>query len=149
VASFNPTYGQGMTSASGQAEALGQALDASGRTDAAFVRRYNRMCAQAVSAPWRLTVGGDFAHPLTSGPKPRGQRVMAWYMPKVFKAAHNDPAVVTRLVEVTNLARAPRALLEPRIAARVLLRGRSRATAARVVASVPAAMKRSDAHAIP
>lgn len=126
VASFNPTYGQGMSSATGQAEALGIALDPSTRPDQTFVHRYNRLCARAVSAPWRLTVGGDFALPQTTGPKPRGQRLMSWYLPKVFKTAHHDPAVVARLVEVTNLVRPPRALFDPRIAARVLTAGSAR-----------------------
>lgn len=128
VASFNPTYGQGMSSATGQAEALGMALDASARPDRSFVRRYNRLCARAVGAPWRLTVGGDFALSQTTGPKPRGHRLMSWYLPKVCLAAHHDPAVVGRLVEVTNLVRPPSALFAPRMAVRVLTAGAGQAT---------------------
>jgi 2-polyprenyl-6-methoxyphenol hydroxylase-like FAD-dependent oxidoreductase len=129
VASFNPIYGQGMSSAALQAAALAAALDRCDGLGPGFVRRYHRLAGRAVSAPWRLSVGGDFAHPLTAGPRPGGTRVTGRYLRHALRAAHSDEVVALRLVQVSNLVRPPAALLAPSIAARVL-RARWRGPAA-------------------
>jgi 2-polyprenyl-6-methoxyphenol hydroxylase-like FAD-dependent oxidoreductase len=68
VSSFDPIYGQGMTSAALQAEALGRCLDRTGAVDRAFARRYFAAASRAVAVPWSLAVGGDFVYPDTDGP---------------------------------------------------------------------------------
>jgi 2-polyprenyl-6-methoxyphenol hydroxylase-like FAD-dependent oxidoreductase len=120
VASFNPIYGQGMTSAALQAEALAAALDRCREVGPRFVRTYNRMAGQAVEAPWRLSVGGDFALPRTTGPRPRGTALLSPYMRRVLLAAQRDELVAGRFVEVTNLLRPPASLLAPAVALRAL-----------------------------
>ena len=50
IGSFNPIYGQGMTSAAMQASALGDALDRSRRIDARLTRRYFKAAGRIVNA---------------------------------------------------------------------------------------------------
>jgi len=120
VASFNPVYGQGMSAAALQAEALATALDRCDDLGAGFVHTYNRLAGRAVAAPWRLSVSGDFALPQTTGARPWGTALAASYLRRVLEAAHHDPVVARRLTEVTNLVRPPIALLAPAVAVRAL-----------------------------
>jgi 2-polyprenyl-6-methoxyphenol hydroxylase-like FAD-dependent oxidoreductase len=113
VCSFNPTYGQGMSSAALQAEALGQALDRSSTLDARFVKAYYKRAAKAITPAWQLTTGADFALPATTGPKAPGTDLLNRYMPHVFRASQVSEKVALRVIEVTALLRPPPALLTP------------------------------------
>ncbi len=121
VCSFDPIYGQGMTSAALQADALAQALRRARSLDAAFSRRYFRGAAAAVAAPWSIAVGGDFVYPGTTGPKPPGTDLLNRYTDQVILAGQRDDAVVVRFNEVISLVRSPGALLSPAFIVRVLV----------------------------
>jgi 2-polyprenyl-6-methoxyphenol hydroxylase-like FAD-dependent oxidoreductase len=54
VCSFDPIYGQGMTSAAQQAAALGYALDRHGAVNRAFAKQYFRAAARIVNTPWSI-----------------------------------------------------------------------------------------------
>jgi 2-polyprenyl-6-methoxyphenol hydroxylase-like FAD-dependent oxidoreductase len=120
VCSFDPIYGQGMTSAALQAEALGRCLARSGTGDAAFARRYFAAAGRVVAVPWSIAVGGDFAYPDTSGHKPVGTDAVNRYMDRVTVAAQSDDAVAVRVSEVLAMVRRPEALLFPGFVLRVL-----------------------------
>lgn len=120
VCSFDPIYGQGMTSAALQAAALGASLDRTGAVDRAFARRYFRAAARVVAGPWSIAVGGDFNYPGTTGPKPAGTDLVNRYMDRLTIAAQHDDAVALRFNEVVSLVRAPESLLAPHFALRVL-----------------------------
>ncbi len=120
VASFNPVYGQGMTSAAQQAEALGACLDHTASLDLAFARRYFGAAARTVAAPWSIAAGGDFAYAGTTGPKPAGTDLLNRYLRRVTLAAQHDDAVSIRFSEVAGLARRPEWLLTPSFLLRVL-----------------------------
>lgn len=124
VCSFDPIYGQGMTSAAQQAQALGSALDRHGRVDRAFARRYFRAASRIVDVPWSIAVGGDFAYPGTTGKKPFGTDVVNRYMDRVIRAGQCDDRVVIRFNEVAALVRSPQTLLAPSFVLRVLARAR-------------------------
>lgn len=132
VCSFNPTYGQGMTTAALQAEALGQALDRHAGLDARFVKAFYKRAAKAITPAWQITTGADFALPATKGKKAPGTDLLNRYMPHVFKAAQVDEAVCLRLIEVTTLLKPPPALLTPAMLVRVFRAAR------RVAAPAPA-----------
>jgi 2-polyprenyl-6-methoxyphenol hydroxylase-like FAD-dependent oxidoreductase len=119
VCSFNPTYGQGMTTATLQAEALGKALDRSPGLDARFVKAFYMRAAKAITPAWQLTTGADFALPATQGKKAPGTDLLNRYMPHVFHAAQVDDAVCLRVIEVTTLLKPPPALLTPAMLLRV------------------------------
>ncbi|MFG3496446.1 FAD-dependent oxidoreductase [Streptomyces sp. NPDC047928] len=120
VASFDPVYGQGMTSAAQQAAALGACLDLHGTLDRAFSRRFFRAAAHTVNVPWSLAVGGDFAYADTTGRKPPGTDLLNRYVERVTVAAQHDDDVLIRFNEVAGLARRPESLLAPGFAVRAL-----------------------------
>ncbi|WP_137994195.1 FAD-dependent oxidoreductase [Streptomyces vilmorinianum] len=124
VSSFNPIYGQGMTSAAQQATVLGACLDHTGRVDRHFARRYFRAAARTVAVPWSIAVGGDFAYAGTTGKKPPGTDVLNRYVDRVTRAAQHDDTVTRRFNEVAGLARRPEWLLAPAFVLRVLRSGR-------------------------
>jgi 2-polyprenyl-6-methoxyphenol hydroxylase-like FAD-dependent oxidoreductase len=113
VCSFNPTYGQGMTTAALQAEALGQALDRTAGTDADLVKAFYKLAAKAITPAWQLTTGADFSLPATTGPKAPGTDVINRYMRHVFRASQVSEKVAMRVIEVTTLLRPPSGLLTP------------------------------------
>lgn len=127
VSSFNPIYGQGMTSAAQQAHVLGKCLDrSSGRGDGtrglgrAFSREYFKAASRIASIPWSIAVGGDFAYEGTTGKKPPGTDLVNRYMDRVVVAAQYDDLVALRFNEVAALLRRPETLLTPAFATRVL-----------------------------
>jgi 2-polyprenyl-6-methoxyphenol hydroxylase-like FAD-dependent oxidoreductase len=124
VCSFDPIYGQGMTSAAQQAQALGRALDRHGAVNRAFAKRYFRAASRIVAVPWSVAVGGDFAYPGTKGKKPFATDVLNRYMDRVIRAGQHDDHVVIRFNEVAALVRSPQALLAPSFVLRVLARAR-------------------------
>jgi 2-polyprenyl-6-methoxyphenol hydroxylase-like FAD-dependent oxidoreductase len=124
VCSFDPIYGQGMTSAAQQADALGHALDRHGSVSRAFAKRYFRAAARIVNIPWSIAVGGDFAYPDTKGKKPFGTDILNRYMNRIIQAGQHDDHVVIRFNEVVALVRSPQALLAPTFVLRVLARAR-------------------------
>lgn len=124
VCSYNPIYGQGMTSAAQQAEALGKALDRTRAVNRPFARAYFKAAARIVSAPWSIAVGGDFAYDGTNGKKPFATDFLNHYMDRVIKAGQCDQRVVIRLNEVISLVRNPQSLMSPAFALRVLRRAR-------------------------
>jgi len=54
VCSFDPIYGQGMTSAALQAAALGRCLERTTVVDRRLARRYHRNVTRVVAAPWSV-----------------------------------------------------------------------------------------------
>jgi 2-polyprenyl-6-methoxyphenol hydroxylase-like FAD-dependent oxidoreductase len=124
VCSFDPIYGQGMTSAAQQADALGRALDRHGAVGRAFTKQYFKAAARIVTAPWSIAVGGDFAYPDTQGNKPFGTDVLNRYMERVIRAGQYDDDVVIRFNEVVALVRSPNALFAPSFVLRVIVRAR-------------------------
>ena len=127
VSSFNPIYGQGMTSAAQQAHVLGKCLDRSTARgdgtralDRSFSRQYFKAASRIVSIPWSIAVGADFAYEGTTGKKPPGTDLVNRYMDRVIIAAQHDDLVALRFNEVAALLRRPETLLAPAFAARVL-----------------------------
>lgn len=120
VSSFDPIYGQGMTSAAQQASVLAACLDQAGAVDRAFARRYFRAAARTAGVPWSIAVGGDFAYSGTTGKKPFGADVLNRYTAWVTVAAQRDASVATRFNKVAGLVRRPEWLLSPAYLLRVL-----------------------------
>jgi 2-polyprenyl-6-methoxyphenol hydroxylase-like FAD-dependent oxidoreductase len=120
VCSFDPIYGQGMTSAALQAAALGSCLDRATAVDRRFARRYHKSVAAVVAAPWSVAVGGDFAYPDTTGPKPVGTDILNRYIRRVTIAAQHDDRTAIRFNEVVAMVRRPESLLTPMFALRAL-----------------------------
>lgn len=125
VCSFNPLYGQGMTSAAQQAQAMAHQLDRTGAINRRFTRRYLRSVGRIVTDPWQIAVGGDFAYDGTTGKKPPGTDVLNRYMDRLGVAAQHDDVVALRVREVAVLERRPHSLLTPGFLIRALKAARS------------------------
>lgn len=124
ICSFNPVYGQGMTSAAMQAAALDQLLTT--RTGLAGLwHDFFKAAAKVVEIPWQLAVGEDFRFAETEGKKPAGVDLINAYVTKVHQATHYDTEVYTAFLKVMNLMAAPTSLFHPKILWRVLWGRRS------------------------
>lgn len=119
VASFNPVYGQGMTSAAMQARALDEVLQG-GTTPKNLWRRYFRQAGRVVERSWQLAVGEDFRYPETEGRKPPLTDLLNAYVGRVHRATHSDTVVYGQFLQVMNMLAPPTTLMHPRIVLRVL-----------------------------
>ncbi|MFC6090792.1 NAD(P)/FAD-dependent oxidoreductase [Saccharothrix lopnurensis] len=122
LCSFNPIYGQGMTVAALEAEALRRCLRA-GEGDLAG--RFFRAAARIVDPVWLLNALGDLALPQVAGHRSPSTRLLNRYVARVQRAAAHDPRVARMFIRVTGLLDPPTALFRPDVAARVAV-GRSR-----------------------
>ena len=138
VASFNPIYGQGMSSAAQQAEALGTLL-AGGFDRRTITRRHARQARRVVDVPWTVATGADYLYAATSGRRPPGTARINAYLARVIHRAADDEAVNVALTRVQNLMARPESLMHPRVLAQVLAPGRRPASVRgrRVAPSAP------------
>jgi 2-polyprenyl-6-methoxyphenol hydroxylase-like FAD-dependent oxidoreductase len=118
--SFNPIYGQGMSCAALQADALGRTVREVGLRSDELPRRFHRRAAKIIDAPWAIAVGADFLHPRTVGPKARGTDQLNRYVLRVIKASHTSVPVARTFNGVLNLVEPTTALVRPSMVARVL-----------------------------
>ena len=118
ICSFDPAFGQGMTVAALEAEALTECLARHRRIGEEFRRDYLRRVDAIVDVPWALSCGENFKYPQTTGPRPLSFPLTRMYKDRV--AACEDSAVVHDFYRVISLSAPPRILLRPRVVARTL-----------------------------
>ena len=116
VCSFNPIYGQGMSVAAMEANALLACLD---KGSAGLSRRFFKAMAKVVDVPWQLAVGADLAHPKVEGQRPAPVRFINWYVAKLYRAGEADSWLAERFLMVANLLRPPVSLFAPGVLWRV------------------------------
>jgi 2-polyprenyl-6-methoxyphenol hydroxylase-like FAD-dependent oxidoreductase len=122
LCSFNPVYGQGMTVAALEAEALGDCLaDGTERLASRFFSRAEGI----VDTPWSIATGADLRFPEVQGTRGPMQLFLNWYLRQLQHAARLDPTLGVAFSEVFNLISSPASLLSPTIVWRVA-RGRVR-----------------------
>ncbi len=119
ICSFNPTYGQGMSSASMQAIELDKIL-AKGISDADLAKVFFKAAAKVVEIPWGLAVGEDFRYPETEGPKPPAIDFINKYVGRVHRATLKDDVVCRAFLKVMSLLEPPTSLFRPSIVWRVM-----------------------------
>ena len=122
VASFNPVYGQGMSSAALQAQQLKEILENTDGLDGIWRPNFKRI-APVIDTAWQLAVGADFGFEGTKGRKPAGTDFINRYIRRVFRACHHDPVVHNAFMRVQNMLAPPPSLFHPRIVWRVLRGG--------------------------
>lgn len=138
LCSFNPTYGQGMSSAALVVMALAGCLRETRNGLQGLPGTFYRRAAKVIDTPWQMAAGGDFAYPEVTGKKAPGTDTVNRYMVRVFAASTSDQHVCKKLVEVANLLAPPTALFAPRVVFGVLRHAfRSRQTV-KVSRAVPA-----------
>lgn len=90
VASFDPTYGQGMTMTSLQAGHLRRALQ---QPDGDVASELNRATAKTTFPVWTMNAIGDFSFHHAGGPMPRWYRPIGNLFDQFLGAAETDPVL--------------------------------------------------------
>ena len=112
ICSFNPVYGQGMTVAALQAQALRDCLR-EGTTNLA--RRYFRAAAKPIGVAWQFAVGADLSLPEVEGHRSLAVRLSNKYVDRLQTAAESDIEVSEQLTRVVSLLDPPATLLHPKM----------------------------------
>lgn len=120
LTSFNPTYGQGMTVAALEVEALGQLL-ARARSLDGLAKRFFTRAAKIVDTPWMLTTGEDLRYAGVTGARSWHMPISGAYVAAIHRASAVDATVCKRFFEVAGMQKAPHALFAPNIMLRALL----------------------------
>jgi 2-polyprenyl-6-methoxyphenol hydroxylase-like FAD-dependent oxidoreductase len=116
ICSFNPIYGQGMTVAALQAQALRECLQGGAN---GLARRYFRAAAKPIGVAWRFAVNGDLNLPEVEGPRPLSLRMANRYVDRIQTAAESDLVVAEQFTKVVALVDPPTRLLRPQMMIRV------------------------------
>ncbi|WNG48225.1 hypothetical protein F0U60_31880 [Archangium minus] len=115
--SFNPMYGQGMTTGALQAEALGECL----RQGLAGVsQHYRQRVGKLLEVPWMLATSADLRLPSVEGKRPPAFGLMNWYGDRFQQLAGYDDETLRLFVEVMNMVQSPAAMFSPRTVLKVL-----------------------------
>lgn len=118
IASFNPTFGQGITVTALQAERLGRM----GRSVAepGANRRFLREASEIVNNAWNTAAGRSFTFEGVQGRPTFAMRISNAYLPHVVARAHWDVTVATVLMRAIHFLAPPSSLFSPAILAKVL-----------------------------
>lgn len=125
ICSFNPIYGQGMSSAALQVKALQEVLAKraqDGQGLEALAPAFFPKAAEATATPWIIAANQDFAFPKTQGERPPDYEEGVRYFAAVDALTADDVEVQRLLIEVFNLVKPLSALNEEPIRSRALAR---------------------------
>lgn len=110
IASFNPVYGQGMSSTALQVQALQHLL--SERIAKGFANPLDQLAAaffpraaDVIATPWILASAFDFAFPQTKGERPPSMGEGTAYFAALDALSAEDPEIHRTIIEVFQLAR--------------------------------------------
>jgi 2-polyprenyl-6-methoxyphenol hydroxylase-like FAD-dependent oxidoreductase len=115
--SFNPIYGQGMTTGALQAATLGECLRMG--LDG-LSSRYRRRVGQLLEVPWSMSTTGDLRFPEVEGKRPPGFGLMNWYGDRFQRLAGQDEEALRLFVRVMHMLESPAAMFSPRMVLKVL-----------------------------
>jgi flavin-dependent dehydrogenase len=115
MSSFNPVYGQGMSSAALQVQALQQLLadrPTTGQGLDNLAGSFFAKAAEIIETPWTLAASRDFAYAETQGQPPPDLQQHAQYFADVDALTAEDVEAHRLLTDVLNLAKPLSALRE-------------------------------------
>ena len=112
VASFNPLYAQGMTSAALHASCLAAFLRSGAPPDRP-ARGYFERLRVVVDAAWNLSALPDLALPHVPAPRSPRRWAAAWYGTLLNRATVTDAELNRRFLDVVNMRAHPRELTRP------------------------------------
>ncbi len=153
LCSFNPIYGQGMTTGALEGDVLDGCLAEQrgiepGGGLRGFSRRFQRALARAIDQPWLTVTCEDFRYAEAEGKRPPWARLMNWYTSRVYQLTWQDRDIARRFLQVMHLMRGPEVLFAPRVLYHVLaLRPRPRPPAVEGPSPLPIPEPRQGASA--
>jgi 2-polyprenyl-6-methoxyphenol hydroxylase-like FAD-dependent oxidoreductase len=128
IASFNPVYGQGMSSAALQVQAF-QKLLAERATEgsglAGLAMSFFPSAAEVAGNVWAQAANLDLSYPQTQGERPSDLKQRLAYFAAIDALATEDVEVHRLLIEVGNLCRPPSSLTEEPLCSRALAEQRN------------------------
>ena len=124
--SFNPIYGQGMTSAALGAATLGDILAETTSDTDSIGRRFHARFGSILDGVWMQTTSEDLRFPQAEGRRAWWLGLANAYTARVYALSRTDPVVSRAFLEVMHLVQPPASLLRPAILRRVLFPGRPR-----------------------
>ncbi|GAA0578208.1 FAD-dependent oxidoreductase [Kribbella sandramycini] len=119
VASFNPIYGQGMTSATLHASCLSAYLRSNPPLEYA-ARSYFNDVSVVVDVAWQLSTAADLSLPHVDGPYPRGYRLTKWISAMIYDATAKDQTLNAQFNRVVTMLDHPSKLAGPQNLLRAL-----------------------------
>jgi flavin-dependent dehydrogenase len=125
ICSFNPVYGQGMSSAALQVGVLRQMLReraAQGEGLRGLAAAFFPKAAEVISTPWTLAANFDFAYPQTRGERPPALAEGARYFLALDALQADDIEVQRAVLEVFQLMKPLSALSDEPLREKVLAR---------------------------
>lgn len=125
--SFNPIYGQGMTTAAMGAIELGECLQEQARRQPGSLqglsRRFQVRLAKCVDNPWLMATGEDLRYPEIEAQRPPGYAAMKWFLGRLHHAVAHDRVLALHFLRAMHMLEPPTKLFAPQLVARVLLGG--------------------------
>lgn len=132
ICSVNPIYGQGMSAATLQAQALQHVLAeraAGSQGLEGLASAFFPKAADVVMTPWTLAASQDLAYPQTRGERPPNLQESACYFAALNALAAEDREVYRLVTEVFHLAKPLSVLRAEPLRSRVLAQQRQQALA--------------------
>ncbi|MFN2428116.1 MAG: FAD-dependent oxidoreductase [Candidatus Binatia bacterium] len=123
LCSFNPIYGQGMTSAALGAATLGEILRETTADTDSIGRRFHARFGRILDGVWMQTTSEDLRFQQAEGTRAWWLGLANAYTARVYERSRTDPVVSRAFLEVMHLMQPPASLLRPAIARRVLFGG--------------------------
>jgi 2-polyprenyl-6-methoxyphenol hydroxylase-like FAD-dependent oxidoreductase len=123
MCSFNPIYGQGMSVAALEAQALHGCLTEFQRSPGDFRRMrdgYFRRATSAVKAAWVMATGADLSYPQAAEFREPGHAVVNRYIGQVIALSCYDKRALITWNQVTNMQRPLSALFAVPLIGRVI-----------------------------
>jgi 2-polyprenyl-6-methoxyphenol hydroxylase-like FAD-dependent oxidoreductase len=117
---FNPVYGQGMTVAALEAEALRRCLR-DGENGLAL--RFFRAAAGIIDPVWQLNAVADLALPEIDGRRTPATRILNRYIARLHRVGAHDPVVAGAFMRTIGLLDPPSSITRPGVLARVIIGG--------------------------
>lgn len=116
LCSFNPIYGQGMTVAALEAEALGRIVR---ETPLRFAIPFFKKAKSLIDVPWDIVVGNDLLHPKTVGHRGARVQTVNWYLRKLKQRLPTDAVISEMFLSVSNMKEPSTRLFSPKMLWRV------------------------------
>ena len=127
MCAFDPVFGQGMSAATLEAQALSTLLARETAASlATFGKRFQKKAAQIVEVPWMLASSEDLRFPGTEGHRSPIIPVLHWYTNHIFALSATDKEVFDAFRQAMHLIAGPQVLFKPTIVFKVLRRALSR-----------------------
>jgi 2-polyprenyl-6-methoxyphenol hydroxylase-like FAD-dependent oxidoreductase len=119
ASSFNPVYGQGISSTCLQAVALDKLLGEQVK-EQQLAKTFFKRTLKTKDKLWQMSTDEDFRFPETTGARPFGIRLSNKFVSQLHRATNSDETVCKAFLRVMGLLDSPTKLLYPRMMWRIL-----------------------------